>query len=88
MPNCAGASPNSISISGASTPDAEEAAVKRAIVSAARRIVLLTDSTKFGVEYLRSFASLADIDVLVTDGDISPGDRQRCISAGIEVVIA
>ena len=73
---------------GASTPDAEEAAVKRAIVSAARRIVLLTDSTKFGVEYLRSFASLADIDVLVTDGDISPGDRQRCISAGIEVVIA
>ena len=50
---------------GASTPDAEEAAVKRAIVSAARRIVLLTDSTKFGVEYLRSFASLADIERLV-----------------------
>lgn len=73
---------------GCSTPDAEEAAVKRAIVSASRRVVLLADSTKFGVEYLRSFASLADIDVLVTDGDMPAADRQRCLSSGIEVTTA
>lgn len=73
---------------GCSTPDAEEAAVKRAIVSSARRVVVLADSSKAGVEYLRSFASLSDIDVLVTDSDIDPAFRSACVSSGIEVVSA
>ncbi len=73
---------------GFSTPDAEEAAVKRAIVSAARRVVVLADSSKFGVEYLRSFATLADIDVLVTDAEVDPDFRHACVSSGIEVVTA
>ncbi|MGO1320204.1 MAG: DeoR/GlpR family DNA-binding transcription regulator [Galactobacter sp.] len=52
---------------GLSTPDPEEAAVKRAIVRAARRVVLLADSSKFGVETLEQFATLEEVDLFITD---------------------
>jgi len=52
---------------GLSTPDPDEAAVKRAIVASARRVVVVADAEKFGVELLVGFAPLEAIDVLVTD---------------------
>ena len=52
---------------GLSTPDPAEAAVKRAIVEAARRVVVVADTSKFGVESLVRFAALDEIDMLVTD---------------------
>jgi DeoR family transcriptional regulator, fructose operon transcriptional repressor len=53
---------------GLSTPDPDEAAVKRAIVRTARRVILVADAEKLGRELLVGFASLSDVDVLVTDG--------------------
>ena len=52
---------------GLSTPDPDEAAVKRAIVTSARRVVVVADSDKLGRELLVSFAPLTQVDVLVTD---------------------
>ena len=52
---------------GLSTPDVDEAAVKTAIVASARRVVLLADSSKFDEETLISFATLEEIDALITD---------------------
>jgi len=52
---------------GLSTADPDEAAVKQAIVTAARRVVLVTDAQKFGAELLVAFAGLTDVDILVTD---------------------
>ncbi|WP_194398154.1 DeoR/GlpR family DNA-binding transcription regulator [Microbacterium atlanticum] len=52
---------------GLSTPDPDEAAVKRAIVRAAQRVVVVADADKLGAELLVGFAPLSDIDVLVTD---------------------
>jgi DeoR family transcriptional regulator, fructose operon transcriptional repressor len=52
---------------GLSTPDPDEAAVKRAIVRSARRVVAVADSEKFGRELLVGFAAFSEIDVLVTD---------------------
>ncbi len=52
---------------GLTTPDPAEAAVKRAMISAARRAVLLADHTKIGIDYLAKFGSLADLDLLITD---------------------
>lgn len=52
---------------GLSTPDPDEAAVKSAIVRAARRVVVVADAEKLGRELLVSFAPLDAIDVLVTD---------------------
>ena len=52
---------------GLSTPDPDEAAVKRAIVRAAQRVVVVADADKLGAELLVGFAPLSDVDVLVTD---------------------
>ncbi|UNX53850.1 DeoR/GlpR family DNA-binding transcription regulator [Georgenia sp. TF02-10] len=73
---------------GASTPDPAEAAVKRAMVQAARRVVVLADAAKIGQEHLVSFASLEEIDVLVTDASISIEDRQALEARNLEVVVA
>ncbi|WP_457208629.1 DeoR/GlpR family DNA-binding transcription regulator [Nocardioides sp. P5_C9_2] len=73
---------------GLTTPDREEAATKRAIVAAGRRTVVLADSTKIGVESSMRFATVGDIDVLVTDPAIKPDDLSALDAAGVEVVTA
>jgi len=73
---------------GLSTPDHSEAAAKRAMVSAGRRIVVLADSSKIGAEHTVRFADLGDVDVLVTDAGIAEADRKSFEDYGIEVVIA
>ncbi|WP_026549686.1 DeoR/GlpR family DNA-binding transcription regulator [Arthrobacter sp. Br18] len=73
---------------GLSTPDADEAAVKTAIVRSARRVVLLADSSKFNEETLVSFASLEDIDALVTDLMPDAALAAAFADADVEVVIA
>jgi DeoR family fructose operon transcriptional repressor len=52
---------------GLTTPDPAEAAVKRAMIQAARRCVLLADHTKMGNDCLARFGALADLDTLITD---------------------
>ncbi len=80
---------NGISIGyGLTTPDRDEAAVKRAIIACARRTIVLADSTKIGVETAVRFAALSDLDTLVTDGDIDRTDRRELEKAGLEVVVA
>jgi DeoR family fructose operon transcriptional repressor len=73
---------------GLSTPDHDEAAAKRAMVGAARRVVCLTDASKVGTEASIRFAALDEIDVLVTDSSIDDDDRQAFEDAGAEVVVA
>ena len=73
---------------GLTTPDRDEAATKRAIARCARRVVVLADSSKIGVETSQRFASLSDIDVLITDAGIEAADHRAFEKAGIEVVVA
>jgi DeoR family fructose operon transcriptional repressor len=73
---------------GLTTPDRDEAATKRAIVGAARRTVVLADSSKIGVESSIRFATLADVDVLVIDGGIDDVERKTLEDHGVEVVVA
>lgn len=73
---------------GFSTPDLDEAMVKRAMIRAARRVVALVDSSKIGTESLHSFARLSDVDVLITDAGITDAVRAEFIEQGVEVVVA
>lgn len=73
---------------GASTPDPDEAAVKRAMVSSANFVVLVADSSKIGREEFVSFAPLGSLDVLVTDPEIAAADKAGLTEQGLEVVIA
>ena len=73
---------------GLTTPDPAEAAIKRAMIASARRAVLLADHTKFGLGYLTRFASLSDIDMIITDTGLSPAQAAELAAAGTEVVRA
>lgn len=73
---------------GLSTPDPEEAAVKRAIVASGRRVVLLCDATKFERELLVGFARLDDLDVLVTDAAPAGPLADALEAASVEVLVA
>jgi DeoR family fructose operon transcriptional repressor len=73
---------------GLSTPDSEEAAVKRAMVSSANYVVAVADSSKVGQEDFVSFAPLASVDTLITDSEISEKDRAQLTEHGVEVVVA
>lgn len=80
---------NGISVRhGLSTPDPDEAAVKRAMVECANFVVVLADSSKVGHEEFVSFATLDRVDALVTDAEISAADKTQLIEAGVEVVVA
>ena len=73
---------------GLTTPDPAEAAVKRAMVEAARRTVLLADHTKVGDVHFAAFAALSDIDVVITDTGLDDRMVAQLRAAGPEVVRA
>ncbi len=73
---------------GLTTPDLAEAAVKRAMIGAARRTVLLADHTKFGNDCLARFADLPQVDVLVTDAGLDDDTASEVEAAGVRVVRA
>ncbi|SEK36751.1 DeoR/GlpR family DNA-binding transcription regulator [Rhodococcus maanshanensis] len=73
---------------GLSTPDLDEAAVKRALVRCANLVVVVADSSKIGREDLVRFAPVDAVDVLVTDTDLDPSARTELEAHGIEVVLA
>jgi DeoR family fructose operon transcriptional repressor len=80
---------NGISVRhGLSTPDPDEAAVKRAMVGCANFVVVVADSSKIGREEFVGFAPLDAVDVLVTDTEISAGDHDRLTGQGLEVIVA
>ncbi|WP_193103202.1 DeoR/GlpR family DNA-binding transcription regulator [Brachybacterium sp. FME24] len=79
---------NGVDGDGFTTPDPDEAAVKRAMVHSAGLRIVLADSSKAGTRNLVTFAAATDVDTLITDDDL-PEDIHRLLTeAGIEVVQA
>jgi DeoR family transcriptional regulator, fructose operon transcriptional repressor len=80
---------NGISLErGLTTPDTTESAVKRAMVSAARRCVVLADHTKVGQDHLSRFAELDEIDTLITDSGLDAQVADELRSEGLRVLLA
>lgn len=73
---------------GLTTPDQAESLVKIAMVRSARRVVVATDSSKAGDDHLHRFARLDEVDLLVTDRDLSDDVAAELRAAGPEVVTA
>ena len=61
--------------SGFTCPNLQEAETDRALIEAARRLVIVADHTKWGVIGISSIARLDQADVLVTDSGLSPEAR-------------
>ncbi|WP_158371955.1 DeoR/GlpR family DNA-binding transcription regulator [Cellulosimicrobium cellulans] len=80
---------NGLSVeAGLSTPDLAEATVKRALVAAAARTVVLADHTKVGRTELAVVAPLGRVDAVVTDSGVAPELADEIESAGPRVVRA
>jgi DeoR family fructose operon transcriptional repressor len=80
---------NGVSVArGLTTADPAEAAVKRAMVVAARRAVVLADASKIGDDQLARFAALAEVEAVVTDSAIDPRVAADIEAAGPRVVVA
>lgn len=72
---------------GLSTPDTAEAAVKTALIRAARKRVLLADSSKLGETSLVRFGGLEDLDVLITDAAPQLELAEALEAAEVDVVV-
>ena len=79
---------NGISVErGLTTPDLAEASVKRALIAAARRTVVMADHTKFGREDFGRVAPLSDIDTVITDVGLDVELAGDIENAGPRVVV-
>lgn len=79
---------NGISVErGLTTPDIAEAGVKRALMDAARRTVVLADHSKFGREDFALVAPLSDVDTVITDVGLDVELAEDIENAGPRVVV-
>jgi DeoR family fructose operon transcriptional repressor len=73
---------------GFTTPDQAESTAKRAMVTAARRVIVVSDSTKAGQVHLHRFANASEVAMLVTDTGLDDDTTEDFDAAGVEVVRA
>lgn len=72
---------------GLTVPDMNEAHVKRAMVAAAREVIVVADHSKFGVKTLSSFASIDSVHRIITDVGIAPEQAALFRENGVEVIV-
>ena len=73
---------------GITTTEMREAGLNQKMMAAAQKTIVLADSSKFG---RRGFAKIADldaVDMIITDGGVSPKIVTRLEDLGVEVIIA
>ncbi|MDO8105657.1 DeoR/GlpR family DNA-binding transcription regulator [Isoptericola sp. b441] len=73
---------------GLTTPDLVEAGVKRALVAAARRTVVLADHTKIGRSEFAHVAPLSAVDTVITDTDLDLELAEEIEQTGTRVIRA
>ena len=73
---------------GLSTPNVEEAHLNSVMIEVAKKVIVVTDSSKFFRRRFAAIAPISRIDTLVTDDGISDQDKQMLEQSGIEVIIA
>lgn len=75
-------------VRGLTTPDQAEATAKAAMVRSARRVVCVTDSTKYDDDHLHRFAAIDEVDLVITDKDLDQEAAAALTAAGTEVLCA
>ncbi|MDH6128082.1 DeoR/GlpR family DNA-binding transcription regulator [Kitasatospora sp. GP82] len=73
---------------GLTTPNLAEAETNRAFIGSAHRVVAVVDHTKWDAVGLATFATLDEIEVLVTDGELSPERRAAAAERVGRVIVA
>jgi DeoR/GlpR family transcriptional regulator of sugar metabolism len=73
---------------GFTTPNLMEAETDRALVAAARRLVVVADHTKWELVGISTIAQLHDAQILITDSGLSPIARDQLAAQVGDLVIA
>lgn len=71
---------------GVTTSNLQEAQVERAMIHAARRVVVVADHGAWGTALLTTVSELARVDVLVTDAFLSEGARRELGRRSVRVL--
>jgi DeoR family transcriptional regulator of aga operon len=74
-------------VAGASADHEDEARVNRQVVSRARKVVVVADSSKFTKRAFATISPLSEIDVLITDDGISAETVKEFRALGVEVIV-
>jgi DeoR family fructose operon transcriptional repressor len=72
---------------GLTTPDEDEAEVKREMLSSASQRIFLVDHTKFANQSAHQHALLSDIDLLITDSGTSAAHLSALAAAGVDIKV-
>jgi DeoR family fructose operon transcriptional repressor len=73
---------------GFTTPDPDEAAVKRKMIAHSRETIMIADSSKFGKTCASRFARISDVDRIVTNLEADQDLIFEVEKSGVEVVFA
>jgi DeoR family transcriptional regulator of aga operon len=73
---------------GITTHDEVEAQTNAALLSRARRVIVVADSSKFGRVHLARIAGLDEIHEIITDSAADPVEVERLRRTGVTVTIA
>ncbi|MFC5530179.1 DeoR/GlpR family DNA-binding transcription regulator [Cohnella yongneupensis] len=73
---------------GISESNELQARIKEKMIGRAEEVILLADSSKFGVQAFTHVADLDKVDVIITDRKIAKETVERLEARGIKVVIA
>jgi DeoR family transcriptional regulator of aga operon len=73
---------------GLCTFNEEEAELNRALIRASKRLIVLTDSSKFGNLSLHRICDLEDIDIIISDSALTEDQVSAIESRGPELILA
>ena len=80
---------NGVDVShGVTNVNLPEAEVKQLMVAAAKRVIVVADASKLGRVSLGTVASLAEVDLILTDDGADPTLVAELSAAGVEVLTA
>ena len=71
---------------GLSLPSFTDIELKKAMIESANKVVLLADSSKIGKVKFASLCGLDQIDILITDKNIKPQDKEAIENMGVTVI--
>jgi DeoR family transcriptional regulator of aga operon len=74
-------------IHGLSTPNVEEAHLNKVMIEISKKVIVVTDSSKFLKRSFAFIAPVSEIDVVITDSGIDPEEKKRLENAGVQVII-
>jgi DeoR/GlpR family transcriptional regulator of sugar metabolism len=65
-----------------------DASIKKTMIRSSKSVILLLDSHKFELVSSRTFASLNEVDIVITDNRLDPVIQSKYISAGVKLITA